>query len=55
MCLQNLEDNEAGANWRQSEHTRVFGRHLKGEDVDLCLPVDEVPDKGLEDFTACQS
>ncbi|KAJ3533712.1 hypothetical protein NM208_g7860 [Fusarium decemcellulare] len=38
----------------EREHVRVFGRHLKGEDIDLCLPKEKVPDAGLKDFTACQ-
>ena len=36
----------------EREHSRVF-RDLKGEDIDLCLPKDSVPDRGLVDFTKC--
>ncbi|KAJ4238540.1 hypothetical protein NW757_012930 [Fusarium falciforme] len=39
----------------EREHVRVFGQHLKGEDIDLCLPKEEVPDAGLKDFTACRA
>ena len=27
---------------------------LMGEDGEVCLPEEDVPDAGLEDFTACQ-
>ncbi|KAF4975734.1 hypothetical protein FZEAL_7510 [Fusarium zealandicum] len=39
----------------EREHVRVFGRKLKGEDIDLCLPEYKVPDAGLKDFTLCQA
>ncbi|RSL90311.1 hypothetical protein CEP51_000748 [Fusarium floridanum] len=39
----------------EREHVRVFGQHLKGEDIDLCLPKEKVPDAGLKDFTACRA
>lgn len=28
---------------------------LKGEDIEFCLPEEEVPDAGLEDFSACSA
>ncbi|KAF7521413.1 hypothetical protein PCG10_008349 [Penicillium crustosum] len=37
----------------QAEYSRVF-THLKGEDVDFCLPQETVPDVGLVDFTLCK-
>ncbi|CAI7565174.1 unnamed protein product [Penicillium glandicola] len=37
----------------ETEYSRVF-THLKGEDVDFCLPQETVPDVGLVDFTFCE-
>ncbi|KAI2760410.1 CAZyme family GH162 [Penicillium roqueforti] len=37
----------------ETEYSRVF-KHLKGENVDLCLPHVAVPDSGLDDFTLCE-
>ncbi|KAJ5881865.1 uncharacterized protein N7529_000537 [Penicillium soppii] len=36
----------------EAEYSRVF-THLKGENVELCLPTETVPDTGLVDFTTC--
>ncbi|CAM1502473.1 Fc.00g044570.m01.CDS01 [Cosmosporella sp. VM-42] len=36
------------------EYSLVFDE-LKGEDVELCLPKENVPDGGLKDFTACRA
>ena len=54
VCAPDSRPKETRLTVSQREHVRVFGRHLKGEDIDLCLPADTVPDAGLEDFTACQ-
>ncbi|KAM3448251.1 hypothetical protein MY3296_007934 [Beauveria thailandica] len=35
------------------EYSRVF-QDLKGEDVELCLPIQRVPAAGLEDFSLCK-
>lgn len=39
----------------QDEYGRVFNGKLLGEDVQLCLPKDTIPDKGLVDFTSCSA
>ncbi|KAJ5662378.1 uncharacterized protein N7477_009994 [Penicillium maclennaniae] len=36
-----------------TEYSRVF-KNIKGENVQFCLPKEEVPDAGLKDFTLCQ-
>ncbi|OIW24776.1 putative GPI anchored protein [Coniochaeta ligniaria NRRL 30616] len=36
----------------QREYSRVF-KNLKGENIDLCLPEESIPDAGLVDFTLC--
>ncbi|EAW07211.1 endo-beta-1,2-glucanase [Aspergillus clavatus NRRL 1] len=37
----------------EEAYVAVF-TELKGEDVPLCLPRDDVPDTGLQDFTSCR-
>jgi hypothetical protein len=39
----------------QREYSLVFGKKLKGEKTALCLPKEEVPDAGLQDFTSCKA
>lgn len=36
------------------EYSMVFG-DLKGEDIELCVPSVQIPDRGLEDFTHCEA
>jgi len=37
----------------QREYGAVF-KSLKGENINLCLPNEKVPDAGLVDYTDCQ-
>ena len=40
------------ADWYKREYGAVF-RSLKGENINLCLPSEQVPDEGLVDYTMC--
>uniref|UniRef100_A0A8H7K666 Endo-beta-1,2-glucanase SGL domain-containing protein n=1 Tax=Bionectria ochroleuca TaxID=29856 RepID=A0A8H7K666_BIOOC len=38
----------------EREYSMAFG-DLKGEDIELCLPNVQIPDRGLKDFTHCEA
>jgi len=41
------------ADCQKREYGAVF-KNLKGENIKLCLPSEQVPDAGLVDYTMCR-